>query len=108
MKITLRYERKNFFGSRDYTEDYIICRNSEAAQNAALKALKKVLDGTNSTMLITDYSGSDLTIWQEYSDIDSGTLTIRKYDALNSYTEIKMQKQMLRKILKHITQSNDY
>lgn len=91
MKITLRYERKNFFGNRDYTEDCIICRNSETAQNAAMKALKKVLDGTNSTMLITDYSVSDLTIWQEYS-----------------YTEIKMQKQMLRKILKHITQSNDY
>lgn len=108
MKITLRYERKNFFGNRDYTEDCIICRNSETAQNAVMKALKKVLDGTNSTMLITDYSGSDLTIWQEYSDIDSGTLTMRKYDALNSYTEIKMQKQMLRKILKHITQSNDY
>lgn len=104
MKITIKYDRKDFFGNRVYTEDYIICGSTETALKALQKALKKVLDGTSSTMQVTDYDGSDLVIWQEYSDIDSDILTVRQYETYNSYDDKKMSKQAVNKMLKKIAQ----
>lgn len=104
MKVTIKYNRTDFFGNKEYTEDSTICGCNDTALKALQKALKKVLDGTESAMQVSEYDGDDLVIWQEYSDRDSDILTVRQYESYNAYDDRKLSRQAVQKMLRKISQ----
>ena len=77
--LTVKYDRKNFFGDRIYTED--------TKKNPTLKDIQKAF-----RFLKSDYSAaiqinSTVLFWDSLQNFEYGTLTAREYDNNHSYNE---------------------
>lgn len=88
-KLILRYERKNFFGKYEFTED--TCYNSDMKDlQAAMRHLKK------DKMAAVVYSGFVL-FWDLFSDFDNRIVSVRYYDKYGNYTEEKKSFEVVKK-----------
>lgn len=77
--LTVKYERKDFFGNRVYTED--------VKKNPTLKDIQKAF-----RFLKTDYNiaiqiNNTVLFWESLSNFEHGTLTCREYDEWHNYKD---------------------
>lgn len=88
-KIILKYERKNFFGNREYTEDTCNFPKMKDLQ-AAIRYLKK------DNMAAVVYSQFTL-YWDSSSEFEDGIVSVRYYDTYGNYTEKKKSFEVVKK-----------
>lgn len=89
-KLTLKYERRNFFGNREYTEDTCNFPKMKDVQ-AAMCYLKK------DNMAAVSYSGFTL-FWNSLSEFENGIITVRYYSGYGmSYEENKKEFEVAKK-----------
>ena len=77
MNITVKYDRVDFFGCRQYTEDY--------KKNVDFSDLKKAfarLKTDKSTAISID---NYILYWDTMQNFEHGLLSCREYEAVNSY-----------------------
>lgn len=88
-KLILKYERKNFFGNREYTEDTCHYPKMKDLQ-AVMRYLKK------DNMAAVVYSRFTL-FWDLFSDFANSIVSVRYYDAYGNYTEEKKSFEVVKK-----------
>lgn len=88
-KLILKYERRNFFGNREYTEDTCNFPKLKDLQ-AVMRYLKK------DNMVAVSYSGFTL-FWDSFSNFENGIVSVRYYDAYGNYTEEKKSFEIVKK-----------
>ena len=88
-KLILKYERRNFFGNREYTEDTCHYPKMKDVQ-AAMRYLKK------DNMAAVVYSRFTL-FWDLFSDFANSIVSVRYYDAYGNYTEEKKSFEVVKK-----------
>ena len=77
--LVVKYERKNFFGERIYTED--------SKKYETLKDIQKVFRFLKSDHDVTIQIISTVLFWDTMQNFEYGTLTAREYDNNHSYKE---------------------
>lgn len=77
--LTMKYERKNFFGHAVYTEDE--CKNPE------LKDIKKCFYSMDRNYTTALQLLDDVYFWDSMKDYENNIITVRHYDVNRSYTE---------------------
>lgn len=103
MKITMKYDRKTFFGDLQYTEDYICAYDEKSALKAMQKAFKMVIEKPESVLQISNYDGGKTTIiWQEYGDAESDLVNVKEFSDCNTYDEKKMSRAAAQKLVRRI------
>ena len=94
MTIKVIYNMKNFFGQYDLRE--------ETKRGADTDDLKKAFRAMGKDREFAIHLNDNLSIvWDNWSDFENRIVKIRKYAAWNSYDEIKMSWE---KMKKYITQ----
>lgn len=88
-KLVLKYERRNFFGFREYTEDTCHYPKMKDLQ-AVMRYLKK------DNMAAVVYSKYTL-FWDSFSDFENGIISVRYYDVYGNYTEEKKSFEVVKK-----------
>lgn len=79
MNITVKHNRKNFFGSENYTEDI--------KQNADFNDLKKAFSALKKDHNFAVQIDNYCLIWNTITDFEHGSLTCYEYEAANSRNE---------------------
>ena len=88
-KLILKYERKNFFGNREYTED--TCHYPKIKD---LQAVMRYLKKDNMAAVV--YSRFTL-FWDSFSNFENGIISVRYYDTYGNYTEEKKSFEIVKK-----------
>ena len=83
VKITIKYDRKDFFGSRTYTEDTAEPQDTETAVKMANKAFKLVFTD-NAAIQVEDSDGESIIVMQDYSDRAKDLTTVHIYHRPNT------------------------
>lgn len=100
--ITAKYERRDFFGARTYTEDVAEFKDAERASKAANKAFKMVLADPATAFDINADDGEALVVWQEFSERDRDIVTVRTYHGQNCSDLLKLSRAAARKMIRAI------
>ena len=79
MKITIKYNRKDFFGTCLYCEDY----KNDVDINDLKKAFTALKKDNNTALEIDNY----ILMWDSYTNFEHGVLQCYEYDASNSRKE---------------------
>ena len=77
--LTVKYERKNFFGEKIYTED--------SKKYETLKDIQKAFRFLKSDHDVTIQINNTVLFWDNITNFEYGTLSAREYDGANSYKE---------------------
>ena len=77
--LIVKYERKNFFGERIYTED--------SKRNETLKDIQKAFRFLKSDHDVTIQINNTVLFWDTLQNFEYGTLTAREYDNNGNYSE---------------------
>ena len=77
--LTVKYERKNFFGERIYTED--------TKNNPTLKDIQKAFRFLKSDYNVAISINNTVLFWDSLQNFEYGTLTAREYDNNHNYNE---------------------
>ena len=86
--LIMKYERRNFFGQRIYTEDSI----SKYSRDDVKKAMLYFSKAHDVTVQIDD----TVIYWGTLSDFENRIVTVRDYDGMN-YTEKNMSFEKIKK-----------
>jgi len=89
VKITIKYDRKDFFGGRIYTEDTVTSKDAETAVKMANKAFKLVL-ADDAAIEVTNPDGETIIVMQDYSNRENGVVTVRIYYSAQEYDILSM------------------
>ena len=79
MKITIKYDRKDFFGTCLYCEDY----KNDVDINDLKKAFAALKKDNNTALEIDNY----ILMWDSYTDFEHGVLQCYEYESVNSRKE---------------------
>lgn len=79
MNITVKYNRKNFFGDKEYTEDI--------KYNARLDDLKKAFSALKKSNDLSLQIDNYCLIWDTIADFEGGILTCYEWEKSNSRKE---------------------
>lgn len=101
VKITIKYERKDFFGAYIYSEDTTEPRDAETAVKMANKAFKLVF-ANDVGLEINRPDGENLIAYQDYSDREKDVVTVKCYHAINVCDTLKVSTSQARKLIKAI------
>lgn len=82
--LTMKYERKDFFGCYQYTED--------SKENYSKEDVKKAFLFISKERNATIQKENIIYFWDSFTDFDNRIMTVRTFDTLNlrSYTDSKM------------------
>ena len=85
-KITVKYDRKDFFGSSLYTED--------SKENPGLEDVKKafLFLGKNHDAAV-QFEDSIIYYWDSVKEFENKVITVKKYEAWNSSNDEKISFQ---------------
>lgn len=78
--LTMKYERKDFFGNRQYTEDNKENYNREDIKKAFLHLSKDYFSSVQKE--------NTIYFWDNTKDFENRIMTVRVFDGRN-YTEVK-------------------
>ena len=79
MKTTIKYNRKDFFGTCLYCED----TKNNVDMNDLKKAFSALKKDNNTALEIDNY----ILVWDSYTNFEYGTLQCYEYEAINSRKE---------------------
>ena len=77
--LIVKYERKDFFGNRIYTED--------TKNNETLKDIKKAFIFLKNNHDVTIQINNTVLYWDSLQNFEYKTLSAREYDSTGSYKE---------------------
>ena len=77
--LTVKYERKDIFGQRIYTED--------VKKDETLADVKKAFHALKSRYSVAIQINNTVLFWDSLQNFEYGTLTAREYDSSHSYNE---------------------
>lgn len=77
--LTIKYERKNLFNDRIYTED--------TKNNPTLKDIKKAFHFLKSDYNVAIQIDNTVLFWDAMQNFEHGTLSAREYDSNGNYKE---------------------
>ncbi len=77
--LTIKYERKNLFNDRIYTED--------TKNNPTLKDIKKAFHFLKSDYSVAIQIDNIVLFWDAVQNFEYGTLSAREYDSNGNYKE---------------------
>lgn len=86
MKITVKYDRKDFFGGSTYTEDKKVSASLEDAKKAFLFL------GKNHNVAV-QFGDSIVYYWDTMKEFENKVITVRKYEGWNSSYDEKISFQ---------------
>lgn len=94
-KIIFKYDRKDFFGHRVYTEDTAALTKDTVKRCFA--GLKK--DRMSAIEISGLFLHSVVITWNTYTDFDMDIVLVRFYEEWNSYTDKKMSFTKAKKLI---------
>ena len=77
--LVVKYERKDFFNNRIYTED--------KKENETLKDIKKAFNFLKNNHGVTIQINNTVLYWDSLQDFEYKTLAAREYDSTGNYKE---------------------
>lgn len=98
VKITVKYDRKDFFGGRTYTEDSTEPRDAETAVKMANKAFRAVLTA-DAGIEIANPDGETIIVAQDYKDRENGVVTVRIYYSAQECDTLSISASKARKLV---------
>lgn len=87
--LILKYDRKNFFGEREYTED--------STSNITYDAIKKSFRALKGRYDNTIQIDNTVIFWGSISDYNNQIINVRIYDEAHNYTEQKVSFDVIKK-----------
>ena len=94
-KIIFKYDRKDFFGNRVYTEDTAFL--TVDTMKKAFTGLKK--DRLTAVEIDGLFLHSIVITWNTFTDFENDIVLVRFYEDWNSYTEQKMSFTKAKKLI---------
>ena len=79
MKVTIKYDRKDFFGTCLYCEDY----KNDVDINDLKKAFSALKKDNNTALVIDNY----VLYWDNTQNFEYGLLSCKESETVNSYKE---------------------